>query len=177
MGIEEKPVWMFVIDLDDYAGNDERSMCEYLTGRSDIEDNLRDPDPESGDYYYLYSFKEEVPENSFRDLFGLGIDDPGDDGVRRSPVTLVPTPGLENLGDGTVVPLKPGKEPKYAAYNSIGLFLRRKPTEAELTLLTDRAYQYATLPPLHEWDIRPTIKSCRLVLLKTTLDTQWSSKN
>lgn len=162
---------MFVIDFDDYGGNDERSLCEYLTGRSDIPREMGDDDYA----HYLNLYNQEVPKSTFKNLFGEGIDDQGDDCIRRSPVTLVPTPGLENLGDGRVVPLKPGKEPKYAAYNSVGLFLARKPTEEELALLTERAKKYATLPPLHEWDVRLPIQSCRLVLLKTTLDTQWTS--
>lgn len=174
MGVNYDPSWVFVIDLSEYAGNHERHLCEYVTGRSDVSYSQEDEEY----FYYIDLFIKETPEGHFKkDLFGYGIDDPGDDGLRRSPVTIVPTPGFENLGDGTVVPLKPGKEPKYGAYNSVGLFLNRKPTKEELKKLTERANKFEAVPPQYAWDSRPKIVACRLVLLKTILETHWSSKN
>ncbi len=76
------PCWGFVIDTDKYAGNFEREMCAYLTGRTG-ECGVGKPD-EDKDY----------------SIFGYDVIDVADDNGCERPVTIYPTPGFYNNGMG-----------------------------------------------------------------------------
>jgi hypothetical protein len=166
------PRWAFVVDMDSYAGNFERELSSFVVGRCD----------EHGDHRggpYREMFEKEVRgrgvrghferEDPFEDLVTTRVDDHGDDAVCRAPMGLAPTPGYSNDGMGNVSKLKPGKEPKHAAYNSVAIFLSRKPTDAELRTLVERSKRFTALPPIKPWDHRPKLLGCRLVEERTEI--------
>lgn len=163
------PKWIFAIDTTDDAGGVEREMGCYVMGRcDDFGMTMERIKP------YRQMYQDEVEGDPFDDLITWGIDDPGDDGIQRSTVTLVPTPGYSNNGMGEVVKLEPGQPMKHAAFNSIGFFLSREPTPAELELLTSRALKFETVPQFEPWDHRPKILGFRLVKYRTVIETPWS---
>src|SRR5512135_82994 len=152
----DKSEYVFVVDTDSYAGNFERELSSFVVGRCDeFGDHRGNP------YKELYT--KELPADPFDGLIGSRVCDPGDDGIHRAPMDLAPTPGYSNDGRGNVKKLKPGQKLKYGAFNSVAIFLRRKPTKAELSLLVKRARAFETLPKTKEWEARPKILGCRLV--------------
>jgi hypothetical protein len=151
--------WSFVVDTDSYAGNFERELSSFVVGRCDEYGDHR-----GGAYKEMY--EKEVPEKLqviIEDLTEDRINDPGDDGIMRAPMDLAPTPGFENIGDGKILPLKAGKKPKHPAYNSVAIFLSRKPTEDEFAFLILRTRKFVELPPVTKWEQRPKILVIRLV--------------
>lgn len=73
--------WIFVIDTEDYAGNFERALCGYLTGRiGECEVGVKE----------ATAFMEETGMEPFDNV----IDEPDDHGCRR-PVTIYPTAGVK----------------------------------------------------------------------------------
>jgi len=157
------PRWSFVVDTDSYAGNFERELSSFVVGRCDEHGDHR-----GGLYKAMYEEDFRIHGNSgeedpFEDLVTTRVDDHGDDAICRAPMALAPTPGYSNDGRGNVTKLKPGAKPKHAAYNSVAIFLDRKPTDAELGILVERAKRFADLPPIKPWDHRPKILGMRLV--------------
>jgi hypothetical protein len=169
---DKGPRWSFVVDTDSYAGNFDRELSSFVVGRCD----------EGGDHRgapYREMFEKEIrghgrrghfeKEDPFEGLVVTRVDDHGDDFICRAPMSLAPTPGYSNDGKGIVSKLKSGKEPKHPAYNSVAIFLSRKPTDAELRLLAERAKKFSNLPPLKPWDHRPKFLGCRLVEERTEI--------
>lgn len=77
--------WLFVIDTEDYAGNFERELCAYITGRvgeCGVGDDMAE------------LFKKEVGEP-----FDEVIEETDEHGCNR-PTTIYPTPGWFNDGMG-----------------------------------------------------------------------------
>jgi hypothetical protein len=155
--------WSFVIDTTEYAGNFERQVGAFVVGVVDeYGDHIAEP--------YLKMFEKDFPKkNPFEDLTDSRVGDPGDDGIMRAPVDLAPTPGYENNGMGKVTKLKPGKTPKYPAYNSVAIFLSRKPKDKELKLLVERALKFPKLPKQKAWDSKFKILGLRLVEERTVI--------
>jgi hypothetical protein len=123
---------------------------------------------------YLKMFEdEEDGKMKLEDLSDTRVVDPGDDGIHRSPCDLAPTPGWSNDGNGKHYKVRPtGKKYafKHPAYNSVAIFLQRKPTDKELEVLTRRALEFPSLPKTREWDSRPKILGCRLVKERVQLE-------
>lgn len=152
----DEPRWTFVVDTDSYAGNFEREMSSYVVGRCD----------EYGDHRggpYQEMFRKDFGKDPFDDLVDYRVNDPGDDGIMRAPMDLAPTPGYGNDGHGKHSKLKAGQKPKHPAYQSVAIFLRRRPTAKELRVLAERARAFEKIPPIKEWDHRPKVLGCRLV--------------
>ena len=158
----ERSEWAFVVDTDSYAGNFERELASYVVGQCDEYGDHR-----GGPYRELY--EKECPKDPFDDLVDQRVCDPGDDGIHRAPMDLAPTPGYSNDGRGKVTKLRPGQKLKHGAFNSVAIFLRRKPTESELALLVKRARAFEHLPKQREYDERPKILACRLVEERVSL--------
>lgn len=159
---DSAPRWSFVVDTDSYAGNFERQLASYIVGRCDDHgDHMGGP--------FREMYEKELPDDPFLDLVEERISDPGDDGIHHAPMDLAPTPGFENTGNGEVLPLKPGKNPKYPAYNSVAIFLSRRPTKNELAMLVARAQKFVTLSPVNRWDHWPKILGMRLVEERTEI--------
>lgn len=163
------PRWSFVVDTDSYAGNFERELSSFVVGRCDEHGDHR-----GGLYKAMYEEDFRIHGNSgeedpFEDLVTTRVDDHGDDAICRAPMALAPTPGYSNDGRGNVTKLKPGEKPKHAAYNSVAIFLDRKPTDQELLVLIERSEKFAGLPPIKRWDHRPKILCCRLVEERTEI--------
>jgi hypothetical protein len=167
-----EPKWSFVVDTEDYAGNFERELSSYVVGRCD----------EHGDHRggpYREMFEQEIrgrgsrghfeKEDPFEDLVTTRVDDHGDDHIAHAPMALAPTPGYSNDGSGNVKKLKPGQKVKWPAFNSVAIFLTRKPTKGELKILVQRAKAFASLPKITRWDSRPKILGCRLVEERTEI--------
>lgn len=152
-----QPRWSFVVDTDSYAGNFERELSSYVVGQCD----------EYGEHrgaVYLAMYEEDFDgKDPFEDLVESRVDDHGDDQINRAPMALAPTPGYENDGAGNHRAIATGKTPKHPAFNSVAIFLSRKPTDGELKILIQRAKAFAKLPKVKDWDYRPEILSCRLV--------------
>lgn len=86
----EPPQFIFIIDTEQYAGNFERPLCAYVTGKV-------------GDCEVGHDMAEiaqrELPENA-RDWFEECVRyEPDDNGCSR-PVKIIPTPGWFNTGSG-----------------------------------------------------------------------------
>lgn len=147
--------WAFVVDTDSYAGNFQRELCAYVIGaRNDPSE--RDP------YLKLFDRDCRLP---LGDLSDARLVDPGDDDVHLAPCDLAATPGWASDGRGKVRRSTPDKNRRYKhpAYNSVSIFLQRKPTEEELGELLKRSLEFPTLPKFHSWDSRPRILGCRLI--------------
>lgn len=152
-----EPKWSFVVDTEDYAGNFERELTCYVVGRCDAYGE------HSGGGYREMFAKDFEGKDPFEDLVEDRINDPGDDGIMRAPMDVAPTPGYENDGAGNHRPIAAGAKPKWPAFNSVAIFLSRKPTGEELSILVRRAQAFGRLPKVKAWDVRPKITGCRLV--------------
>jgi len=163
-----EPKWTFVIDTDSYAGNFEREMSSFIVGRCDEHGDHR-----GGPYQKMYKtdFKigDSGTEDPFEELVEDRVDDHGDDAIGRAPMALAPTPGYSNDGHGAVTELEPGEKAKYAAYNSVAIFLSRKPTDNELQILVERAKKFEMLAPIKKYEERPKILGFRLVEERTEI--------
>jgi hypothetical protein len=144
--------WSFVVDTDQYAGNFERQLCAYVIGQ--VDDYARPMDRP-----YLQLFGEEC-RLRLEDLSECRVADPGDDGVTRAPWDLAPSPGLPIV------------------YNSVAIFLNRRPTDQELQELIKRTLAFAKLPQFEDFDQRPKIVGCRLVAEQVALRVEqvWREK-
>jgi len=153
--------WSFIVDTDSYAGNFERQLCAYVIGTV-----AAFSDPIFAGRAYLRMFEQEctLPLDELSDT---RVADPGDDDVHPSPCDLAPTPGWSNNGKGKTYQVRPNSKRygyKYPAYNSVAIFLRRRPTEEELHELVKRAVEFTRSPKVHQWETRPNeILGCRLV--------------
>jgi hypothetical protein len=148
-----------VADFPTYTGGVERPFCAWVVGQTDEYAN----EPE-----VLALFEKDYPrKNPFEDLIDIRLCDPGDDGYFRSPCDIAPTPGRVNNGNGVCADIGSAKAKKwktrYPAFESVAIFLTRKPTEEEFKLLLDRANRFHEVPKKHEWDSRPQVLRCRLV--------------
>ena len=117
--------YVFIIDTDSYSGNFERAMCGYLTGIQNESTSRTDK--------YVEAYKKEMNiaepyEHNEHIIFMPG-------GYGESPVEAFPTPGVfrEHNGD------------KYPAYQSVGIFMDRKPTDEEIKILKERANKFQLL--------------------------------
>jgi hypothetical protein len=160
---DKGPRWAFVVDTDSYAGNFERELSSFVVGRCDEHGEHR-----GGPYIEMYE-KDFPDSDPFEDLVTTRVDDHGDDYIARAPMALAPTPGYSIDGWGKVMKLEPGKNPKHAAYNSVAIFLSRKPTNAELRILAERSKRFSGLAPIKPWDHRPKFLGCRLVEERTEI--------
>jgi hypothetical protein len=168
----DPPRWFFVVDTDSYAGNFERELCGFVCGRFD----------EAGEHcggHFKKLYLKDHPDDPFKRLIGSIVDDPGDDGIHRSPMSLAPTPGWINDGHGEHLKLDEAKtkirkatlKRTYPAYQSVAICLQRKPTDAELKLLHKRAMMFEKAPPNPKF-VRsvPHVTGCRLIEEVTTLN-------
>lgn len=140
-----KARWAFVVDTTDYAGNFERELAAYVVGRCDLDD------PPSRVQTLKDLYHVECPKDPFEDLVTYRVDDHGDDHISRSPMALAPTPG------------------KKKTYNSVAIFLDRKPKEGELRLLIERSQKFKDVIG----DRGPKkVLSCRLVQERTVVESE-----
>lgn len=174
----DREEWSIVIDTDSYSGNFEREMFSFIFGLGDC------PGESTRDLSYYRTAAEiaaawdKMPEDIRLDLLDGRVRDHGDDSVHRSYVDIAPTPGFFNDGNGTHYEdseknrRKVPERKRYPAYQSVVVFLRRRPTDEELTIVKQRAEQFCTFPKKNEWDQwshRPKIIGYRLVVAKTTI--------
>lgn len=151
--------YVFIIDTDSYSGNFERPMCAYLTGVTSECDRHEE-------YVELYKQEmgiEEVYEHNEHILFI-----PGEFG--ETPVSIYPTPGWFNDGHGNHYKDDENKEysgNKYPLYQSVGIFMDRKPTDEEIKVLKKRANKFQLLKDYNK-DKTPKILGFRLIQMKTT---------
>lgn len=152
----QKPRWSFVIDTDSYSGNFVREMSSYVVGQCDEHgEHMGEP--------YREMYEKELPDNPFEDLVEFRVADPGDDGIMRSPADIAPTPGWSNDGTGRCKGPGSEEESPYPAYQSVAIFLSRRPNRQELRVLTERATSFTALPEVEGRNIRPRVIGCRLV--------------
>lgn len=140
--------YVFIIDTDSYAGNFERAMCGYLTGIQNESTSRTDK--------YVEAYKEEmgIAEDDY-DHNEYILSMPGDFG--DSPVEAFPTPGVFKEHDGD----------KYPAYQSVGIFMGRKPTDEEIKILKERANKFKILGDYRS-DETPKVLGFRLIQRITT---------
>ncbi len=86
MSTEPHAPYLFVIDTTDYAGNFERELCAFITGRI-------------GDCEVGREMSELFTEETGQEPFENVIGEADDHGCYR-PVTIYPTPGWFNHGHG-----------------------------------------------------------------------------
>ncbi len=134
--------YVFIIDTDSYSGNFERSMCAYLTGITDEYDRHE----EYVDAYKQEMNVEEPYEHNEHILFMLGEHG-------ETPCTSWSTPGWFHDGHGThwhqddkdldQECIDAGN--KYPSYQSVGIFMDRKPADEEIKILKERANKFQLL--------------------------------
>jgi len=135
--------WLFVVDTDVYAGNFERELAAYMTGKWDQETHGGDQaavaekelDDEAKKYFdgHCLMCHEEVAD-FHADVYHI----------------IYPTPGMWNNGSGTVKKGEPTKaelekcyqKKAWPAYYSVALFFDEKPPEKITTLLKERALKF-----------------------------------
>jgi hypothetical protein len=159
-------MYIFVIDTDSYAGNFEREMTAYITGKS-------------GECGVGQELTDKFPDYFDEDLV---ISAPDERGCRR-PCEIIETPGWFKTGLGGhfkegqekeaeehyVESLKAHDMPqkkmqKHPAYLSVGIFLSRLPTKEETRKIRTRAKM-----SLGELDLgRDIITGYRLIERNTT---------
>jgi hypothetical protein len=150
--------WAFVADFREYAGNFTAPFAAYVIGRSN--------EGMDGPVWHLQElFQREVPngEEMMNDLVSSRHGEYG-----WSHYELVPTPGRRNNGMGEHSDRVMGVKAS-PAYESIALFLDRKPTDEELALLVKRAKDFHKQPVSHLADKRSEVLRCRLVKEVTRL--------
>jgi hypothetical protein len=162
-GVESER-WAFVIDTREYAGNFERAMSAWIVGVTD--ECAREAE-------ILKLFKRDFPKgNPFEKLVEFRLKSPGDDGRFEAPCDLAPTPGRVNHNgvclDKDTYRGRPGS--LSPAYESVAIFLSRKPTQKELALLVQRALSFSDLPPKRAGTLRPKVTGCRLVREVTRIE-------
>jgi hypothetical protein len=129
--------YVFIIDTDSYSGNFEREMCAYLTGMVDNSDVGRE---------YTELYEQETGKDPYEVNEHI-LFMPGEYGER--PCTIMPTPG------------------KWPDYQSVGIFMSRKPTEEEIKILKERANKFQLLED-YKKNETPKILGFRLIQMKTT---------
>ena len=130
-------LYIFVVDTDQYSGNFEREMCAAVTGKVG--------ECEVGNELAIKYCKEN----------NIGDDDeynehvilmPDDHGSMR-PCSIWTTPGWVNNGNGKHLrdntSQAKGLKTKYPAYNSVAIFMDRKPTPSEIEDMKVRAFAFA----------------------------------
>lgn len=165
---EENESWAFVADFPFYAGGVERSFGAWVVGMTD-----EYADEEA----VLKLFRKDYPKkNPFENLVEFRNVDQGDDATGDAPYDLAPTPGRINNGNGLCadedshMAKKWGKKNRYPAFESVAIFLARKPTGKELRTLVARALSFHEVPKQHEHDARPKVLRCRLVREVTRIE-------
>ena len=118
---------IFVVDTNQYAGNFERELVAYMTGRLG---DCNVGSEEALEFYQdmgLWGDKSPPVEcwEDLRNPFDFIIPEADDHGCFR-PATICPSPG-----------------PKPQLYNSVACFMSRCPNSEETKLLAERAYQFA----------------------------------
>ena len=169
--------YVFIIDTDHYAGNFERQMCAYLTGRVG----------ECGVGYECQEMFEQECQTSFHD----DVTDQADEhGVRR-PCTMYPTVGWFNDGMGgqykdDVDPAEVAKKykkackdanhaddiwqgQKYPAYLSVAILFENKPSKEQIDVMKERAIKFTTLK--FKYEDYTKIKILGYRLLKVEIQT------
>lgn len=129
--------YLFVVDTNQYAGNFEREMAAYMTGKyGDCGVGDREAD----------IFNQEIginPDDEDNHPFKNIIRVPdGEHGCNR-PVTLVATPGLRNNGQGVVTKGDPKECKMYPAYYSIGIYFEDIPISEQKEIMMKRAEKFA----------------------------------
>lgn len=167
--LNEDTLYIFVIDTNKYAGNFERQLCAYMTGRigecevGEEEAKIFNKETNTDEY----AFDDE--RHPFQFVINVS-----DEVKCQRPVTIIATPGWFNPGMGGQ--FRDGEEKKaakyykkecldyakntpyvnkkeweekancpfekYPAYLSVGIYMSRKPTEKEKEMLKDRAIKY-----------------------------------
>lgn len=174
---------IFVVDTNEYAGNFERHLCAYVTGRIG--------DCEVGDEL-IEIFEKEVGDPD--EFFDFIESEPDEHGCRR-PVTIVPTPGWFNDGRGGQ--FRDGEEnkaqeykktnkewkgredeelTKWPCYNSVGIFYDKCEglgySEEKIQLMKERSRKFfETQKVFGESQKHIKIESFRIVKQITTQET------
>lgn len=104
------------------------------------------------------------------ELSDLRLVDPGDDGFHRAPCDLAPTPGWSNDGYGHAYRVSRKHGFEHPAYNSVAIFLGRRPTDQELAQMLARARAFPNLLKTYSWRCHPMILGCRLIRETTQLE-------
>lgn len=183
--LEPRSELTLVIDTDQYSGNFERQMFAFIFGEPDT------PDGGTRDLsYYTHAAKAAGVSDAFFDrcrtaeepaypiLIAERINDPGDDGVHVSYVTICPTPGWflvdggEHYEDTEANRARFPLNVRHPAFQSVAVFLEREPTADELKLIKERAHLFTTFPRKNAWDARPKILGFRLVTQHTTFSSK-----
>lgn len=135
-------LWIFVIDTDSYAGNFADDMCAYMTGRVG---EPYDPDDDDG----------------VNEMVALYCGDTGADPESEYNLHIVDTQVA-----GHCLPAYVWFTPDAEVYNSVAIFMDRRPTELEVEAMIARARKYAD--GVAHPDILGRILGFRLLLRETT---------
>lgn len=183
--IFRRPMYIFIVDTDTYAGNFERELTAYCTGcvgECGVGDN------------HAVVFNEECPGVNMEAIIEMV---PDENGCRR-PTSIWPTPGFWNDGLGSEWPDSmwgsveacrkyeesakkhnvSAKVPmgRYPSYQSVAMFFCEQPSEEILKLLQERARKFEGVKP-RILGVKPRFKilGFRLVRGEYKEEQIWSS--
>lgn len=130
-------VFAFVVDTDTYAGSFERELCVYVTGQYSeetcngfVEKYIKLIKPEKE---YLNSIFENLVTSRLCEHDGYG---------HQSPVVIFPTPGYSNDGDGNACKVDAEHPFKYPSYQSVAIFMDKRPDDATIKLMKERVDKF-----------------------------------
>jgi len=175
MGLYTEPrsEYTLAIDTDSYSGNFEREMFAFIFGIPDTPDGGTRTLTEYTDAAKKAGVEKRLRKDYKYELLDVRLNDPGDDGYHRAYVTICPTPGFFNDGNGThhedtEENRKKVGAKRHPAFQSVAIFLEQLPTDKELNYIRERAQAFQTFPSKHSWETRPKILGYRILTATTT---------
>lgn len=155
---QETEAWAFVVDFGEYAGGLGRAVTAWVTGQAD--ENCTEA--------------ERALQDLFNQEYPAGTQCPADalyqtrtiESGEQACWDIAPTPGRVNDGAGRHKDASAQPNPDrrtYPAFESVAIFLSRRPTDKEARFLVDRALRFHEAPKHHEWEVCPRVLRCRLV--------------
>lgn len=160
--------WLFVVDTDGHAGNYERMLAAYMTGKWDQETH-------GGDQAAVAEKELDDEAKKYFDSHCLMCHEEVDDFHADVYQIIYPTPGWWNNGKGDIKKGKPTKEELgqcyqkqvWPAYQSVALFFDEQPPEKIITVLKERAAKFSKEGKIFDQPVVLKVTGFRLIHEKT----------
>lgn len=158
-------VVLLIIDTDQYAGNFEREITGFITGRHNETSHGED---EAAEFHQFCKDNDKVLLDKEIAFNGADVDYEGHYAV----CTIYPTNGLRNINGETVKVVEPHTE-GYPIYNSVAIFFRNRPSDEALALMKQRAEEWCDRTPNSDHREAVNITGWRLLKRETrTVETE-----
>lgn len=135
---DDGTVWAFVVDTDKYAGNFERGMTAFCTGRTGECDVARKQAALFHEDHPLELDECDMLENC---VFPSGYDSSGILPGEEVP-QMAWLPDDHGCHRPTAIHLSPA--PNQTEYNSVAMYFHERPTDEQVEIIKRRAHRYCT---------------------------------